>query len=136
MNPIDQINAMSEEHRERFIWFLNVLFNEHVIIEMFGDEENCYYHEGKYYYHEINFDFDSSLNEMVCNMNNVIANYDVADSLSKFFDKVCNNLSQYQEFIDLLNQCDVDKLKPYINYDDSIAKFEHMRKTLLRNYND
>ena len=40
--------------------------------------------------------------------------------------------NKYQEFIDMLNQCDTtDALKQYINYDAAIAKFERMRTEML-----
>ena len=126
---INQINAMSAERREQFVWFLNGVFLEHIDIEMFGAE-------GNYFYHEIDFDFVSSLDEMVCNMNDAIADNDFECPLSEFVNHVCNNLSQYQEFIDLLNQCDADyadvnELKPFINYDVAIVKFERMRTEML-----
>ena len=127
---INQINAMSKERREQFVWFLNGVFLEHIDIEMFGAE-------GNYFYHEIDFDFVSSLDEMVYNMNNAIADNDFECPLSEFVNHVCNNLSQYQEFIDMLNQCDadyadVDELKPFINYDVAIAKFESMRTKMFK----
>jgi hypothetical protein len=127
---INQINAMSKERREQFVWFLNSMFLEHIDIEMFGAE-------GNYFYHEIDFDFVSSLDEMVCNMNDAIADNDFECPLSEFVNHVCNNLSQYQEFIDLLNQCDADyadvnELKPFINYDAAIAKFESMRTKMFK----
>lgn len=123
---INQINAMSAERREQFIKFLNGMFLEHIVIEMFGAE-------GNYFYHEIDFDFVSSLDDMVYNMNNAIADNDFECPLSEFVNHVCNNLSQYQEFIDLLNQrdADVNELKPFINYDVAIAKFERMRTEML-----
>ena len=129
MNLINQINAMPAERREQFIKFLNGMFLEHIDIEMFGAE-------GNYFYHEIDFVFVSSLDEMVCNMNDAIADNDFECPLSEFVNHVCNNLSQYQEFIDLLNQCDADyadvnELKPFINYDVAIAKFERMRTEML-----
>ena len=123
---INQINAMSKERREQFVWFLNGMFLEHIDIEMFGAE-------GNYFYHEIDFDFVSSLDEMVCNMNDAIADNDFECPLSEFVNHVCNNLSQYQEFIDMLNQCDTtDALKQYINYDAAIAKFESMRTKMFK----
>ena len=126
---INQINAMSEERREQFDWSLNDVFLEHIDIEMFGAE-------GNYFYHEIDFDFVSSLDEMVCNMNDAIADHDFDCPMSEFINIVCKNLPQYQEFIDLLNQCDADyadvnELKPFINYDVAIAKFERMRTEML-----
>ena len=127
---INQINAMSKERREQFVWFLNGVFLEHIDIEMFGAE-------GNYFYHEIDFDFVSSLDEMVCNMNDAIADHDFDCPMSEFIDIVCKNLPQYQEFIDLLNQCDADyadvnELKPFINYDVAIAKFESMRTKMFK----
>ena len=123
---INQINAMTDERREQFIKFLNGMFLEHINIEMFGAE-------GDYFYHEINFGFVSSLDEMVYNMNNAIADNDFECPLSEFVNHVCNNLSQYQEFIDMLNQCDTtDALKQYINYDAAIAKFESMRTKMFK----
>ena len=126
MNTINQINAMTNERREEFVKFLNSMFIEHIDIEMFNAEE-------EYTYYQIDFDYVDSMENMIDNMNDEIADFDEDKTWLKFIKTVCDDLENYQEFIDLLNDCDdVNELKQYIDYDAANIKFEQMRILLLK----
>ena len=126
MNTINQINAMTDARREEFVKFLNSMFIEHIDIEMFNAEE-------EYTYYQINFDYVDSMENMIDNMNDEIADFDEDKTWLKFIKTVCDDLENYQEFIDLLNDCDdVNELKQYIDYDAANVKFEQMRILLLK----
>ena len=126
MNTINQINAMTDARREEFVKFLNSMFIEHIDIEMFNAEE-------EYTYYQINFDYVDSMENMIDNMNYEIADFDEDKTWLKFIKTVCDDLENYQEFIDLLNDCDdVNELKQYIDYDAANVKFEQMRFLLLK----
>ena len=126
MNTINQINAMTNERREEFVKFLNSMFIEHIDIEMFNAEE-------EYTYYQIDFDYVDSMENMIDNMNDEIADFDEDKTWLKFIKTVCDDLENYQEFINLLNNCDdVDTLKQYIDYDAANVKFEQMRILLLK----
>ena len=126
MNTINQINAMTDARREEFVKFLNSMFIEHIDIEMFNAEE-------EYTYYQIDFDYVDSMENMIDNMNYEIADFDEDKTWLKFIKTVCDDLENYQEFIDLLNDCDdVNELKQYIDYDAANVKFEQMRFLLLK----
>ena len=126
MNTINQINAMTDARREEFVKFLNSMFIEHIDIEMFNAEE-------EYTYYQIDFDYVDSMENMIDNMNYEIADFDEDKTWLKFIKTVCDDLENYQEFIDLLNDCDdVDTLKQNIDYDAANVKFEQMRFLLLK----
>ena len=126
MNTINQINAMTNERREEFVKFLNSMFIEHIDIEMFNAEE-------EYTYYQIDFDYVDSMENMIDNMNDEIVDFDEDKTWLKFIKIVCDDLENYQEFIDLLNDCDdVNELKQYIDYDAANVKFEQMRILLLK----
>ena len=126
MNTINQINAMTDARREEFVKFLNSMFIEHIDIEMFAAED-------EYTYYQINFDYVDSMEIMIDNMNDEIADFDEDKTWLKFIKTVCDDLENYQEFIDLLNDCDdVNELKQYIDYDAANVKFEQMRFLLLK----
>ena len=126
MNTINQINAMTDARREEFVKFLNSMFIEHIDIEMFNAEE-------EYTYYQIDFDYVDSMENMIDNMNDEIADFDEDKTWLKFIKTVCDDLENYQEFIDLLNDCDdVNELKQYIDYDAANVKFEQMRFLLLK----
>ena len=126
MNTINQINAMTNERREEFVKFLNSMFIEHIDIEMFNAEE-------EYTYYQIDFDYVDSMENMIDNMNDEIVDFDEDKTWLKFIKIVCDDLENYQEFIDLLNDCDdVNELKQYIDYDAANVKFEQMRFLLLK----
>ena len=126
MNTINQINAMTDARREEFVKFLNSMFIEHIDIEMFNAEE-------EYTYYQINFDYVDSMENMIDNMNDEIADFDEDKTWLKFIKTVCDDLENYQEFINLLNNCDnVNELKQYIDYDAANVKFEQMRFLLLK----
>ena len=126
MNTINQINAMTDARREEFVKFLNSMFIEHIDIEMFNAEE-------EYTYYQIEFDYVDSMENMIDNMNDEIADFDEDKTWLKFIKTVCDDLENYKEFIDLLNDCDdVNELKQYIDYDAANVKFEQMRILLLK----
>ena len=126
MNTINQINAMTDARREEFVKFLNSMFIEHIDIEMFNAEE-------EYTYYQIDFDYVDSMENMIDNMNDEIVDFDEDKTWLKFIKTVCDDLENYQEFIDLLNDCDdVNELKQYIDYDAANVKFEQMRFLLLK----
>ena len=126
MNTINQINAMTDARREEFVKFLNSMFIEHIDIEMFNAEE-------EYTYYQIDFDYVDSMENMIDNMNDEIADFDEDKTWLKFIKTVCDDLENYQEFINLLNNCDnVNELKQYIDYDAANVKFEQMRFLLLK----
>ena len=125
MNTINQINAMTDARREEFVKFLNSVFIEHIDVEMFAAED-------EYTYYQINFDYVDSMDVMIDNMNDAIADFDKSDE-PLWFKTMCGNFEKYQEFIDLLNDCDdVNELKQYIDYDAANVKFEQMRFMLLK----
>ena len=125
MNTINQINAMTDARREEFVKFLNSVFIEHIVVEMFVAED-------EYTYYQINFDYVDSMYYMIDNMNDAIADFDKGGE-PLYFQTLCDNFEKYQEFIDLLNDCDdVNELKQYIDYDAANVKFEQMRTMLLK----
>lgn len=122
-----QINELLQEEKYAgFVQFLNELFLQHIEYEMFKAE-------GLYHHHEMNFERFCSVDEAVDWMNQFLKyDTDYDDTLDYFEKRICENLSTYQPYIDILNCVDeIYDVYPFIDFTAAREKFETLRDEMF-----